>query len=178
MNSEGKTNNKKLTGKELKFALEYLADPKMNAEKAALKAGYSATVARKKAYFWVGKSRQNKKKHIAEYIEKEMSKFEEDREDRIKEITNKIFRLMDIVPMDIYKEMNFEMKTENLKKISPDNALLIKNVIPTKNGIKLIFHDTLKIIELAGRRLGLWQIKDNEGTPVVIVDTKGIEEYL
>ena len=35
---------KKLTNKEKLFALEYLADEKMNAERAALKAGYSASV--------------------------------------------------------------------------------------------------------------------------------------
>ena len=73
---------KKLTNKEKLFALEYLADETMNAERAALKAGYSASVARKKAYVWVSKSEQNKKPHVAEFIESKMKKIEKNFDSR------------------------------------------------------------------------------------------------
>ena len=53
---------RQLTKKERLFVFEYLADEKMNAENAAIKAGYSPSVARTKAYVWVSKSKQNKKK--------------------------------------------------------------------------------------------------------------------
>lgn len=41
---------KELTDRERIFVLEYLADEKMNAERAAIKAGYSKTVARKSIF--------------------------------------------------------------------------------------------------------------------------------
>ena len=78
---------KKLTNQERLFALEYLADENMNAEKAALKAGYSASVARKKAYSWVGKSGQNSKPHVAEFIENKMKKLEKNYDKEIVALT-------------------------------------------------------------------------------------------
>lgn len=47
--------NSKLTAKQQVFVDEYLKD--LNATQAAIRAGYSATTANKKAPLWVGKSR-------------------------------------------------------------------------------------------------------------------------
>lgn len=66
--------NKKLTKKEQIFVDEYLLT--MNAEKAALAAGYAESTARKQAPLWIGKNRQAKqfKKHLAEAISEAMDK--------------------------------------------------------------------------------------------------------
>ena len=81
---------KKLTNQERLFALEYLADGNMNAEKAALKAGYSASVARKKAYSWVGKSGQNSKPHVLEFIQTKMKDLEKKYDSEIEILTKKL----------------------------------------------------------------------------------------
>jgi len=64
----------KLTKKEQIFVDEYLLT--MNAEKAALAAGYAESTARKLAPLWIGKNRQNKhyKKQLAEAIAEAMEK--------------------------------------------------------------------------------------------------------
>ena len=61
---------KKITTRDKLFILELLADAQLNPEKAALKVGYSTTVARTKAYLWVSNSKQNPKPHIKEMYEK------------------------------------------------------------------------------------------------------------
>lgn len=62
--------DKQLTAMENLFVLEYLVD--LNAERAALAAGYSATMAKSKAYQWVGQGKA--KPHVKAAVDAAMAK--------------------------------------------------------------------------------------------------------
>ena len=169
---------KKLTNKEMLFALEYLADEKMNAERAALKAGYSASVARKKAYSWVGRSGQNKKPHVAEFIESKMNKIEKNFNREVEALTSKLKQILDIDFIDLLIEMDWDLSIEGLKKVSSQKRILITNVIPTKNGIKLVVYNKEKVIEMLAKRYGMWKEDEGDKGIKVTIDTNGLEKYL
>jgi hypothetical protein len=61
---------RELTPKQQRFVEEYLLD--LDPEQAALRAGYSPSVARSKAFQWVSKSKQNPSKNIAVAVQKAM----------------------------------------------------------------------------------------------------------
>ena len=169
---------KKLTNQEMLFALEYLADENMNAEKAALKAGYSASVARKKAYSWVGKSGQNSKPHISEFIESKMKKLEKSYDVEIEALTLKLKQILDTNFLDILEEMNWDISIEGLKNLSPQKRALITNVIPTKDGIRLVVFNKEKAFEMLAKRLGMWNENDDENRIKVSINTNGLEKYI
>lgn len=169
---------KKLTNQERLFALEYLADENMNAEKAALKAGYSASVARKKAYSWVGKSGQKSKLHVAEFIESKMKKLEKSYDAEIEALTLKLKQILDLNFLDILEEMNWDISIEGLKNLSPQKRILITNVIPTKDGIRIVVFNKEKAFEMLAKRLGMWKEDDEENRIKVSINTNGLEKYL
>ena len=169
---------KKLTNQERLFALEYLADGNMNAEKAALKAGYSASVARKKAYSWVGKSGQNSKPHVAEFIESKMKKLEKSYDVEIEALTLKLKQILDINFLDVLEEMEWKMTIEGLKNLSPQKRILITNVIETKDGIRLVVFNKEKAFEMLAKRLGMWKENDEENRIKVSINTNGLEKYI
>ena len=169
---------KKLTNQERLFALEYLADDNMNAEKAALKAGYSASVARKKSYSWVGKSGQNSKPHIAEFIESKMKKLEKNYDVEIEALTIKLKQILDINFLDILDEMKWNISLEGLKNLSPQKRILITNVIPTKDGIRLVVFNKEKAFEMLAKRFGMWKEDDEENRIKVSINTNGLEKYI
>lgn len=169
---------KKLTNQERLFALEYLVDENMNAEKAALKAGYSASVARKKAYSWVGKSGQNSKPHVAEFIESKMKKLEKSYDVEIEALTLKIKQILDINFLDILEEMKWDISIEGLKNLSPQKRILITNVIPTKDGIRLVVFNKEKALEMLAKRLGMWKEDDEENRIKVSINTNGLDKYI
>ncbi len=169
---------KKLTEKEKLFAFEYLADEKMNAERAALRAGYSASVARKKAYSWVGRSGQNKKPHVAEFIESKMKKIEKNFDKEIEVLTLKLKQILDIDFIDLLVEMNWDLSIEGLKKVSSQKRILITNVIPTKNGIRLVVFNKEKVIEMLAKKYGMWKEDDGDKGINVSINTNGLEKYI
>jgi phage terminase small subunit len=169
---------KKLTNQERLFALEYLTDENMNAEKAALKVGYSASVARKKAYSWVGKSGQNSKPHVAEFIESKMKKLEKNYDTEIEALTLKLKQILDTDFLDILEEMKWNISLEGLKNLSPQKRILITNVIPTKDGIRLVVFNKEKAFEMLAKRLGMWKEDDEENRIKVSINTNGLEKYI
>jgi len=81
----------KLTARDRRFVDEYLID--LDAERAALEAGYSKTVARTKSYCWVSNSKQNKKPHVFEAVQeafKNRAKRTEITQDRVLQEFSKI----------------------------------------------------------------------------------------
>ncbi|MBE0538776.1 MAG: terminase small subunit [Ignavibacterium sp.] len=168
---------KELTNREKLFALEYLADETMNAERAALKAGYSASVARTKAYVWVSKSKQNKKPHVAEFIDSQMNKIEENIDKEIESLTLKLKKILETTFLEILEEMDWDLSIEGLKKVSLQKRILITNVIPTKNGIRLVVFNKEKVIEMLAKKYGIFKEDlDDKGIKVTI-DTNGLEKY-
>jgi len=169
---------KELSKQERLFALEYLSDSSMNAERAALKAGYSKSVARKKAYSWVGKSGQNSKPHVAEFIASKIKQIEKNYDAEIEEITRKLKQIYEVDFLDLLEEMDWDISIEGLKKVRGSNRVLIKNVIPGKDGIRLVLYDKEKVIDMLAKRFGMWNEKREQQDFKVTIDTNGLEKYL
>ncbi|WP_440216232.1 terminase small subunit [Chromobacterium piscinae] len=65
------TTAKELNSREKAFVNEFLLD--LDPEAAALRAGYSPSVARSKAYQWVSNSKQNPKPHVGDAVDAAMA---------------------------------------------------------------------------------------------------------
>lgn len=68
----GKKDDRQLNDKEQVFVDEYLID--LDPDRAAIKAGYSKTVARTRAFQWVSNSEKNPKPYIRAAIKKSLDK--------------------------------------------------------------------------------------------------------
>jgi phage terminase small subunit len=169
---------KELSKQERLFALEYLSDPGMNAEEAALKAGYSRSVARKKAYSWVGKSGQNSKPHVLEFIQTKMKDLEKKYDSEIEILTKKLKQIFEIDFIDVLEEMGWELTIEGLKKVSAEKRVIITNVIQTKEGIRLVLFNKERVTEMLAKRFGLWENEDEDGKVKISINTNGLEKFI
>lgn len=107
MNSEEPLKNIEslaLKAKEMIFAQEYLVT--LDPEAAALKAGYSKTVARTKAYQWLAKVSRNYKPHVHAYvlslISNRVTKLERTGEEVISMLWEIVDRCMQKKPVLVY----------------------------------------------------------------------------
>jgi hypothetical protein len=74
--------------------------------------------------------------------------------------------------------MEWDISIEGLKKLSPQKRILITNVIPTKNGIKLIVYNKEKVIEMLAKRFGMWNEEEGSEGIKVNINTNGLEKYI
>lgn len=161
----------KLTERQKLFCDEYLVD--LNVTQAAIRAGYSAYYADKRAYTLLENT------EIKEYIDKRMA----DRQKRT-EITQDIVleelrRIALAKPTDFFNVEDMgRYKQVNIiptKDIPEDKVGAIASIKQGANGIEVKLHDRLKALELIGRHLGMFKDKveitdGNENTNVNIDD--------
>jgi hypothetical protein len=55
---------------------------------------------------------------------------------------------------------------------------LITNVIPTKDGIRLVVFNKEKAFEMLAKRLGIWKEDNEENRINVSINTNGLEKYI
>jgi phage terminase small subunit len=165
----------KLTRKERLFAFEYLADEKLNPEKAAIRAGYSRSVARSKAYQWVSRSNINTKPHIADFISRIIRKKESDLKKEIKRLDDEITRLCYSDIGEIISQMGGTIDLKKLKNVKKDLRAAIAGVVVTEKSTKIILHSKTKALELKGKRLGVWD-KIQEGEKLIVEVIRGKAE--
>ncbi len=174
-----KTEEKKrlLTKKERLFVFEYLADEKMNAENAAIKAGYSPSVARTKAYVWVSKSKQNKKNYIAEAVEEMMKQKLESLDVESMRVINEIKKIAFFNPIKIIEQLGdkSDLTITALKKIDPDLFAGVSEILIEDGIAKIKVSGKLKALELLGKRLKLWE-GNNEVTKFLLEVVQGSAE--
>lgn len=161
----------KLTERQKLFCDEYLVD--LNVTQAAIRAGYSAYYADKRAYTLLENT------GIKEYIDKRMT----DRQKRT-EITQDIVleelrRIALAKPTDFFNVEDMgQYKQVNIiptKDIPDDKVGAIASIKQGANGIEVKLHDRLKALELIGRHLGMFKdkleiIDDNKNVNVNIDD--------
>ncbi len=157
-----KPNGKSLDIREKLFILEYLADPKYNPERAAKKAGYSETTARKKSYNWVGSSGQNEKSYLKEIITKiqapKLRKLDKNGDYVLQNITKVVERCMQEVEPLLDKKGNQIFKKDEEGNLRP----------------AYVFNATaaLKGLELIGKNDGMFveRMRISEDLNVKVVD--------
>jgi phage terminase small subunit len=142
------------------FVLEYLADSKMNPEKAALKVGYSKTMARTKAYLWVSNSKQNPKPQVKELVDEILKIRTEKLELSIQKIENELVKIAFSNIADILKKMDYEIDLKKLKKLSEAEQASICEISTIitdgEERKKIKVHSKLRALELLGKRYKMW----------------------
>lgn len=138
------------------FVLELLTDPKMNPEKAAIKYGYSKSVARTKAYLWVSNSKQNPKPHVKEFYDKILKQRTEKLEVSIQKIENELIKIAFSNLPDILKTLGDKIDLSKLGELSDyEKASLLEVSEVIGDGFerrKIKVHSKLKALELLGKR--------------------------
>ncbi|HSL86885.1 MAG TPA: terminase small subunit [Bacteroidales bacterium] len=151
-----------LTRKERFFALEYLADGKLNPERAAVRAGYSESVARTKAYLWVTEGENNPKPHITEYIQKQIKNREVNLRKEFERLDKELTRVSYSDIGLIIIQMGGEISIEKLKDVDPDLRAAIASITVTDKGARITMHNKNKAIELKGKLYGMWNSKEDD----------------
>ena len=151
---------KNITTRDKLFILELLADAQLNPEKAALKVGYSTTVARTKAYLWVSNSKQNPKPHIKEMYEKLLTVRIEKLEVTVEKIEAELIKIAFSNLADILKKMDYQISTEKLENLDENERAAISEISETNNeGFerkRIKVHSKLRALELLGKRYKMW----------------------
>lgn len=148
---------KRLTPKDRLFCFELLADEKMNPEKAALKVGYSKSVARSKAYEWVSNSKQNSKPQVRAFLDQLLSKREKNLELSAKRIEDELMKIAFSNITDILQQMGGHINLQLIKNLSEAEKGAICELSETEfqgvttRTIKL--HSKLKALELLLKRI-------------------------
>lgn len=123
---------KRLTAKDRLFCFEYLADEKLNPERAAIKVGYSPTVARNKAYVWVSNSQQNPKPQIKAFIDEMMIKREQELGITIERLIKEHGKIAFSNPCDIIDKMGGHINLKLLKELSEAERASIQEISETE----------------------------------------------
>ena len=150
----------KINNKDKLFVLELLTDPKLNPEKAAIKVGYSKTVARTKAYLWVSNSKQNSKPHVKELYDKLLYIRIEKLGVTIESIEKELIKIAFSNLPDILKKMDYQISLEKLKNLDESERAAVSEISEVNNeGFerkKIKVHSKLRALELLGKRYKMW----------------------
>lgn len=148
---------KRLTPKERLFVHELLADEKMNPERAAIKVGYSPTVARNKAYVWVSNSQQNPKPQVKALLDEMLRKKENDLDITIERIMREWVKMGFANLVDIIEKMGGHINMKLLKTLSEAEKASIAEISETEvDGVitrKIKLHDKHRSLESLARRI-------------------------
>ena len=148
---------KRLTPKDRLFCFELLADEKMNPENAAIKVGYSRSVAASKAYSWVSNSKDNPKPQVKAFIDQLLSKRELNLELNAKRIEDELCKIGFSNITDIIQQMGGHINLQLLKNLKEAERVAISEITESEfqgvvtRTIKL--HSKLKALELLLKRI-------------------------
>lgn len=149
---------KRLTSKDRLFCFEYLADEKLNPERAALKVGYSPSVAKSKAYQWVSNSKENPKPQVKAFLDQLIKQRGNNSEITGERIDNELAKIAFSNITDIIEAMGGHINLQLLKNLPEEQKHSIAEITETEiDGVitrKLKLHSKLKAIELLMKRLG------------------------
>ena len=156
--------DKKVTPKEKLFLFELMSDSKMNPEKAALKVGYTKSVARTKAYLWVSNSKQNPKPHLKAFLDKLLEKKEQKLDITTERVRNEIAKLAFSNVVDIIEKMGGQINLQMLNKLDESERAAIMELSEVEaEGVvtrKIKLHSKSKALDMLCRMLRIYDKKD------------------
>ena len=146
----------KLNRRDRRFADEYIIS--LDAEDAAIKAGFAKSTARTKAYQWVDKGSKLAKDSIIAYIDKKLSEIEDE---KIADATE-VLRYLTAVMRGKETEQTLIMIEKGMQGISE---------------IEVSAKDRIKAAELLGKRYGTWTDKQEIAIkPIIISGDEDLED--
>lgn len=149
---------KRLTKKDRLFCFELLADPEMNPENAAIKAGYSKSMAHTKAYQWVSNSKINSKPQVKAFLDQMLKQRERNLELDAKKIDEELMKIAFSNITDIIEKMGGHINLEMLKELTDGQKHAIAEIAEVEfQGVvtrKIKMHSKLKALELLMKRTG------------------------
>lgn len=148
---------KKLTAKDKLFCYELLADEKMNPENAAIKVGYSASVAKSKAYQWVSNSKENPKPQIKAFIDLMLQKKQMNLEISAERIDREYANIAFSNIAEIIEKMGGHINLRLLKELTDAEKRAISEIIEIEHdGVitrKIKMHDKLGALKQLEKRI-------------------------
>ncbi len=149
---------KRLTAKDRLFCFELLADEKMNPERAAIKVGYSESVAKSKAYQWVSNSKENPKPQVRAFLDSLLKKKEAGLEISAEKIDRELAKIAFSNIVDIIEKMGGHINLKLLKELVEAEKHAIAEISETEaDGVitrKIKMHDKLGALRMLDKRLG------------------------
>lgn len=149
---------KRLTAKDRLFCFELLADEKMNPENAAIKVGYSKTVARNKAYVWVSNSQQNPKPQVRAFLDTLLKQKEQTLDVTAERINNELAKIGFSNIADIIEKMGGHINLKLLKNLSEAERASIAEIYEYENeGVvqrKIKLHNKTDALKTLLKRIG------------------------
>jgi uncharacterized protein YdaT len=159
---------KRLTSKDRLFCYEYIADEKLNPENAAIKVGYSVTVAKSKAYQWVSNSKENPKPQIKAFIDNLLKQKEQSLDYSSARIDQELCKIGFSNIADILEKMGGHINLKLLKELSDAQKCAIAEIYETESdGVitrKIRLHNKIEALKTLLKRIG----KDESGLNLTV----------
>lgn len=142
-----------MKAQEKDFALNYLKDPKRNAYKAAIDAGYAESTAKDASKWLNPKDPKKYKPYLKEFVDEKFAEIESEKTADAKEV------------MEYLTAVMRGEHTEQVLRLVGEGTQKIDNIAVSEK-------DRLKAAELIGKRYGLFKenVDLNGVVPVVICD--------
>lgn len=156
---------KKLNNQEQIFADQYLIS--MNAYQSAKVAKYAESTALKKSGLWVGKSRNNPKPHVADYIQANLAKRCEKAG-----VTGQmvIDELVKIGFSNIQDFVGVGNRIKDISAIPRDMATAIESIaVDDKGKVKIKCHSKISALQDLGKVCGIYEA-DNKQQAATLAD--------
>lgn len=150
------------------FIEEYLKD--LDAQRAALAAGYSASMAASKAYQWVSGSKV--KPHVFAAVCAAQKKRSERTEVTQDAVVRELARIAFGSARQVLEWGPDGVTLKSSDELDDASAAMVAEVSESRNSRRVKLHSKVHALELLGRHLGMWKDKmhvSGDGTVPVVV---------
>ena len=170
---------KRITKRDKDFCYALVADPKLNATSAAIKAGYSETVAKTRAFQWISESGKNPKPQVKAFYDKLMNDKFKKNIISAERIDNELAKIAFSSIVEIIEKMGGHINLKLLKNLSDAEKHSIAQISETEyNGVvnrTIKLHSKIDALKLLIKRLG--KNKTTQNILVrILIDKKVVSE--
>ena len=170
---------KRITKRDKDFCYALIADRKLNPASAAIKVGYSDSVAKTKAYLWISESDNNPKPQVKAFYDKLMNERFRNNTISADKIDNELAKIAFSNIVDIIEKMGGHINLKLLKNLTEAEKHSISQISETEhNGVinrTIKLHSKIDALKLLIKRLGKNKTTQNILVKILI-DKKVVSE--